>query len=240
MSNTAPAFKPVARIGFFGPNGYHGDRRHGSNLWDAGIRASLEYAEAEAVALPEKIEGKRVSNLLANVDGLVVTGHDACHFRHTDMEELFQYCRKNAIPVLAIDRGMHAMNTAFGGTTMIDMGREAPDMLQHRHPPERGLRHGLVVEEFSRLAKLYGEGEIIVNSEHSQAVGRVARAFKVGARAMDGMVESIETNPEDPWWALGIQWQPACATSSGLDIQIFRCHIEKARARAAAPRARAA
>jgi putative glutamine amidotransferase len=197
-------------------------------------------AEAEAVMLPEKLESKRLSSLLGNVDGLVVTGHDARYNKPTDMEEIFQYCRKHAIPVLAIDRGMHAMNTAFGGTTMTDMPQEAPDMLQHRHPPERGLRHGLVVEPFSRLAKLYGEGEIIVNSEHSQATNRVARAFKVGAKAMDGMVESIETSPDDAWWALGIQWQPACATSSGLDIQIFRCHIEHCRARLAAPKIKAA
>ena len=45
------------------------------------------------------------------------------------------------------------------------------------------------------------------------------------------MVEAIETSPEDPWWALGIQWQPACSTSSGLDIQIFRCMIDFAKAR---------
>jgi gamma-glutamyl-gamma-aminobutyrate hydrolase PuuD len=239
IANTTSG-KLAVRIAVFGPDGYHGDRRHGSGLWDAGIRACLEMAEAEAVMLPEKLESKRLSSLLGNVDGVVVTGHDARYNKPTDMEEIFQYCRKHAIPVLAIDRGMHAMNTAFGGTTMTDMPLEAPDMLQHRHPPERGLRHGLVVEPFSRLAKLYGEGEIIVNSEHSQATNRVARAFKVGAKAMDGMVESIETSPDDAWWALGIQWQPACSTSSGLDIQIFRCHIEHCRARLATPKIKAA
>ena len=71
------------------------------------------------------------------------------------------------------------------------------------------------------LADLYGEGEVVVNSEHRRAVQRVARGFRISASALDGVIEAIEAD-EDDWFALGVQWQPASATASGLDIQLFR------------------
>jgi len=101
------------------------------------------------------------------------------------------------------------------------VGRQVPEALQHRHRPEPGLRHAILVDRGSRLAALYGEGEIVVNSEHRQAIERLAQGFRIGGRALDGVIESIEwQNPN--WHCLGVQWQPASATASGLDIQLFR------------------
>ena len=69
--------------------------------------------------------------------------------------------------------------------------------------------------------------EIVVNSEHRIAVQRVAPNFNVGGTALDGVIESIEHKNES-WFALGIQWQPASASASGLDIQVFRGLIDAA------------
>jgi putative glutamine amidotransferase len=124
---------------------------------------------------------------------------------------------------------MHALNTSHGGTVFFDLPRDLPEALQHRHPPERGLRHAINVIEGTQLAELYGEGEVVVNSEHRRAVQRVARGFRVGAHALDGVIESIEA--EEGWFALGVQWQPASATASGLDIQLFRGLIEACQVR---------
>ncbi len=122
------------------------------------------------------------------------------------------------------------LNTAHGGTVFLDVGREWPEALQHRHPPERGLRHAINVIPNTTLAGIYGEGEIVVNSEHRRAVQRVARGFRASAVALDGVVEAIECERED-WFAMGIQWHPASATASGLDIQVFRGLIAAARRR---------
>src|SRR5439155_6776041 len=98
-----------------------------------------------------------------------------------------------------------------------------------------------VVERRTHLADVYGEGEIVVNSEHRQAICRPARGFRVSARALDGVIEAIESEIED-WFALGVQWRPASATASGLDIQLFRGLVDHARlhqlkpARKSAPR----
>jgi putative glutamine amidotransferase len=80
----------------------------------------------------------------------------------------------------------------------------------------------------THLAAIYGEGEIIVNSEHRRAIQRVARGFRVSARALDGVVEAIEAEQEG-WYALGVQWHPASASASGLDIQLFRGLVDVCR-----------
>jgi len=46
----------------------------------------------------------------------------------------------------------------------------------------------------------------------------------VCATALDGVIEAIEA--DGGWFALGVQWQPASATASGLDIQLFRGLID--------------
>jgi putative glutamine amidotransferase len=101
------------------------------------------------------------------------------------------------------------------------------------------LRHAINVLPDTRLARFYGEGEIVVNSEHRRAVNRVARNFQVCARALDGVVEAIET-VSDSWFAMGVQWHPASGTASGLDIQLFRGLVDECRQRQQAPLAAAA
>ena len=78
--------------------------------------------------------------------------------------------------------------------------------------------------------------QFIVNSEHTRAINTMARGFRVSAAALDGVVEAIECEADD-WFALGVQWHPASASASGLDIQLFRALIDAVAGRvAAAPR----
>ena len=78
----------------------------------------------------------------------------------------------------------------------------------HRHPPEPGLRHAINVLPNTLMAKIYGEGEIVVNSEHRQAIQRVAKGFAATGIALDNVIEAIEHTNEN-WFAVGVQWQPA-------------------------------
>src|SRR5262249_2597557 len=88
----------------------------------------------------------------------------------------------------AIDHGLHALNTSHGGTVYADLPRDLPDALQHRHPPERGLRHAINVLPGTTLAALYGEGEGGVNSEHRRAAhdGGRPHGGRGGRRAVGG------------------------------------------------------
>jgi putative glutamine amidotransferase len=179
--------------------------------------------------MPES--GHAWDDLFLGLDGVVFVGHEKSSARQSANEErLCRWCRDREVPFLGIDRGLHALNVAFGGTLHFDLPRELPNALQHRHPPEPGVRHAITVENGTRLAHLYGEGEIVVNSEHSRAVNKVARGFRVSGRALDGVVEALEAET-DGWFALGVQWNPASGTASGLDIQVFRGLVDACRER---------
>jgi putative glutamine amidotransferase len=217
MQSTSPSI----RIGIFGEDKASCNERHGCGLWPAGVAPSLTAAQASPLVLADR-KGRDWDDLLEGLHGVVLVGHDTASRRYsaTEAEELCAWCHDHKFPLLGIDHGMHALNTSHGGTVFFDLPRDLPESLQHRHPPERGLRHAINVFPGTQLAELYGEGEVVVNSEHRRAVQRVARGFKVGAQALDGVIESIEA--EEGWFALGVQWQPASPTASGLDIQLFR------------------
>jgi putative glutamine amidotransferase len=77
------------------------------------------------------------------------------------------------------------------------------------------LRHPIVVDADSRLAKAYG-GDIdrVVNSIHHQAIDRLAPGFRAVAWAPDGVIEAIE--PDDrSLRVLAVQWHPEKINGEG-------------------------
>lgn len=218
------------RIGIYGQDTVYGNERHGCGLWPAGISACLVAADAEPVSITE-IGDRSWDEVFDGLHGVVLSGHDGDGKRPAaEAEELCMWCNNHHFPLLGIDHGLHLLNTAHGGTVYLDLPRDLPEALQHRHPPERGLRHAINVVSDTILARLYGEGEVVVNSEHRRAVQRVARGFRMCAEALDGVIEAIEGDADD-WFALGVQWHPASATASGLDIQLFRGLVNACRER---------
>jgi putative glutamine amidotransferase len=205
-----------------GPDGSGALPERGWRLWPVGIRGTLTAAGCEPVLLDLPRPDQTWDDLLRDVHGIVLAGGDAdAPGRVEAQEALCLWCRAHRLPLLAIDHGLHTLNAVYGGSLHLDLPRELPEALQHRHPPEPGQRHVINVSPGTRLAAIYGEGEIIVNSEHRRAVQRVARGFRVSARALDGVVEAIESELES-WFGVGVQWHPASASASGLDIQLFR------------------
>jgi gamma-glutamyl-gamma-aminobutyrate hydrolase PuuD len=235
------ATSPAIRIGIYGPEqqSRSGEAR-GCALWAPGYAAAVTAAGATAVPLGNGGPGRSWDELLRDLHGVVLTGSDTDTIRQVaEGERLCQWCRKREMPLLGVDHGLHVLNLANGGTLYLDLPRELPDALQHRHPPEKGLRHAINVLPDTRLAGFYGEGEIVVNSEHRRGINRVARGFRVSGQALDGVVEAIEAVSED-WFAMGVQWHPASGTASGLDIQLFRGLVDFCRQRVEAPLAAAA
>ena len=221
--NSAPP-----RIGIFGQDGAEQHERHGCGLWAAGHSSILTAAGATPVLLGDAAD-RPWADFLEDLHGVILASGEAPRPRHNvEAESLCRWCEKNELPLLAIDTGMHLLNSAFNGTLYNDLPRELPEALQHRHPPERGLRHAIAITPGSRLSQLYGDGEVVVNSEHRRALQRVGRGFAISARALDGVIEAIEAEEEN-WFCVGVQWQPASATASGLDIQLFRGLIDASR-----------
>jgi putative glutamine amidotransferase len=226
---------PLIRIGICGAESASTVALRQRGIWPVGYPGIVAAAGGDPVVLPKPSGRRTWAEILRDVQGVVYAGNNGGSAgSYADEQSLCLHCRDRRIPLLVIDQGLHTLNATFGGSVYLDLARELPEALQHRHPPEPGLRHAIVVERGTRLAGLYGEGEIVVNSEHRQAVCRPARGFRVSARALDGVIEAIEVENDD-WFALGVQWRPASATASGLDIQLFRGLVDHAQERQQKP-----
>jgi putative glutamine amidotransferase len=211
-------------IGILGPEESKISDYRGCSLWAPGYSSTVTAAGANPVPLDPT--QPLCEDMLDDLHGIVFAGSEGNPAHQlAEAERLCEWCRERDLPLLAVDQGLLLLNLAHGGTIYQDLPRELPEALQHRHPPEKGLRHAINVLPDTRLADFYGEGEIVVNSEHRRAINRLARGFLVSARALDGVIEAIETDG-DRWFALGVQWRPASASASGLDIQLFRGLIE--------------
>lgn len=223
---------PTFRIGIYGREEPGADEPRSFALWPVGYTGAVKAAEAIPVWLPEKNPDLSWNEILHEIDGVVFAQSLATTPEQlAEEEELARFCRTHRIPLLAIDSGLHVMNTAFGGLLYESLAKELPEALQHRHPPEKGLRHAINVLRDTILADLYGEGEVAVNSEHRKGIQRLCRGFRVSATALDGVIEAVESEATD-WFAMGVQWRPASTSASGLDIQVFRGLINGCKARA--------
>lgn len=111
-------------------------------------------------------------------------------------------------PIFGICRGIQIMNVAMGGTLYQDLESQYPE-LKIQHPQAtlgQFATHHVELTAGSKLAKLYGQSAIKVNSRHHQAVKAVGKGLKVTAVAPDGVVEGMESTDTDLF--LGVQWHP--------------------------------
>jgi putative glutamine amidotransferase len=103
------------------------------------------------------------------------------------------------LPILAICRGLQALNVARGGT----LHQHVPDHRQEVAGEE--TTHSVRIAPGSRLARVTGAEELEVNSFHHQAVDRLGRGLRVVAWAPDGTVEALEA-PRRAAPLLAVQW----------------------------------
>jgi putative glutamine amidotransferase len=138
---------------------------------------------------------------------------------------LMNLVARRQMPVLAIGVGMQLLNVSQGGNLFLHVPEDLPEALPHldAHDPEH--RHGLSVVPGSLMERVYGEGEIRVNSRHHMAVDEVAPGFVATARCPDGVIEAIECVTGD-WFAVGVQFHPEADSASALDCRIFEEFLE--------------
>jgi putative glutamine amidotransferase len=136
------------------------------------------------------------------------------------------------LPVFGVGVGMQLLNVTMGGNLFLHIPEDLPTALPHKDLQDPAHRHGLSVVPGSLMERVYGDGEIRVNSLHHMAVDEVAPGFVVTARCPDGVIEAIESEIED-WLALGTQFHPEAESASALDLRIFEEFIDGVKARPA-------
>jgi putative glutamine amidotransferase len=112
---------------------------------------------------------------------------------------LYRYAVANAIPVLAICRGLQVINVAQGGTLVQDMSEP------HRHHIEE-----IDVEDSSALGLTNANapaGTVTGSCYHHQAVDQLGADLRVIARSAQGNVEAFELTGAKAWTA-AVQWHP--------------------------------
>ena len=124
------------------------------------------------------------------------------------------------VPLLAVCRGVQAMNVALGGTLVQDITTEVAGALDHvRTDHHDGSAHDVLIESNSLLADLLGSDSAEVNSMHHQAVEAAGENVRVVATAPDGVVEGIEVRGTG--FGLGVQWHPECLGPDDPSFRIF-------------------
>ena len=136
------------------------------------------------------------SNLSPKLRKLVVLTPDGGARDYREMmlvDEVFQQ-RK---PLLAICRGHQVLNVALGGTLIADIPAQLKTRINHRRMDKRCSKvHEVSLTPGSLIAKITGKRTLGVNSTHHQAVDRPADILTVVARSADGVVESLQLQPE--------------------------------------------
>jgi putative glutamine amidotransferase len=133
------------------------------------------------------------------------------------------------MPVFGIGAGMQLLNVAMGGNLLLHIPEDRPGALPHHDPLDPAHRHTLEIVPNSLMERVYGDGELRVNSMHHMAVDEVAPGFEVTARCPDGIVEAIESRIPD-WFAIGTQFHPEADTASALDLRVFEEFVEGVKA----------
>ena len=116
-------------------------------------------------------------------------------------------------PVLGICRGIQVMNAVLGGDLY-------QDIKPFEHLPHNGhwaKVHTVTVRRGTLLSRILGQDTVLVNSQHHQAVDRVAPGFTLAALSEDGIVEAIEK--PDAKFCLGVQWHPEWLSAADPAMQ---------------------
>jgi putative glutamine amidotransferase len=211
----------------------------------AGYYDAVMKAGGVPLIIPPLDEAADLHRVLDLLDGLVFCGgadldprrdgfmlHPTVRMlerRREDFDrQLMEMAAERRLPVFGIGVGMQLLNVSQGGNLYLHIPEDLPKAIPHKDASDPAHRHALEVVQGSIMERIFGEGEIRVNSMHHMAIDEVAPGFRVTARCPDGVIEAIEsTQPE--WFALGTQFHPEADSASALDQRIFEEFLDGVR-----------
>jgi gamma-glutamyl-gamma-aminobutyrate hydrolase PuuD len=197
--------------------------------------ASVESAGGVPVVLP--VQAGAADALVARLDGVVLAGgpdvdpsrYGADRHPRTDPPReardgfelaVLEAAVRRGIPVLAICRGLQALNVARGGTLHQHLGDF--EAVEHHGAGGVYAQRLVKVDPASKLASLLGSDQAAASCHHHQAVDDIGEGLVPVAWADDGTVEALE-DPTLPF-LVGVQWHPEV----GADGSLFRGLVEAA------------
>lgn len=222
---------------------------------DRNVLALVEAAEATPFIVPAVGEQLNITETLAGLDGVLLTGgvsniephrYGGGPSRNGDLHEpmrdattlpLTRAAIDSGVPVFAMCRGMQELNVALGGT-LHQYLHEVPGRFDHRRDRTKPFEvqvmpvHHIAITPGGVLEGVIGVTEATVNSLHGQGVDQPAPGTTVEAVADDSTIEGISVDGARAF-ALGVQWHAEfAATSDPISIALFAAFGDAARERA--------
>lgn len=177
------------------------------------------------------VEGSDWAERLRGIDGVLMPGgadmNPTRYGQEIESDEIYDvddladendlgmvtFALEAGIPVLAICRGLQAVNVARGGTLVQDMATP------HRH-------HVALVTIDAYVAELGLSTNIVEAScYHHQMIDTVGEGLEVIARSAEGYIEAVKI--EAPAWAFGVQWHPEDNYETNLpQAQLFARFVQ--------------
>ena len=137
-------------------------------------------------------------------------------------------CINENKPILGICRGHQVVNIALGGNIYQDMS-DAMLAVHAQTPDGQNRTHPIQVASYTMLGDLYGEGEILVNSTHHQAVRNFGQGLYRTAWDENGVVEGMQ-HASLPIWT--VQFHPERMTGENGEAdgqKIFDFFLDQCR-----------
>ena len=217
------------------------------------LQALIDGADAIPLVIPVMAEHLEIEDLLAQVDGVFLTGSvsnvephhydgepsepGTLHDPQRDAATLPLTLRalQGGVPIMAVCRGFQEVVVALGGT-LHQKVHEVPGYHNHRENPgdplevQYGPSHDVNLVEGGVLHALVGSGRVTVNSLHSQGVARLPTGVTVEAVADDGLIEAFTVNGV-PGFSMAVQWHPEWKTTEDeFSMAIFNAFGDACRA----------
>ncbi len=185
-------------------------------------------------------------SLLMKSSGLVLTGGPDVHpdrygkiwdtarceidpIRDTLEFLLIDKALEMKIPIFAICRGQQIFNVSLGGSLIVDIPDDYPNALTHRCPKSDTCFHHIKISEDSELYKITGVNAGIVNTNHHQAVDRLADSLKVVAFTEDNIIEAYEwIDTTNRSYLIAVQWHPErLDPQNPLSVNLLKVFLQK-------------
>lgn len=223
-------------------------QRGQTGVWDTEMAMLPAYylegvTRAGGIALilpPQQIDSEDARNLLAGLDGLIVTGGrdvEAARYGHQPHEkaekpdrlrdlledELITAAIQMKLPFLGICRGAQMLNVNRGGTLI----QHLPDVVgDNRYLQGEGnfAHMQMSVREGSILSIIFGEQVDNAALYHHQAIDEPGEGLSVVAYSPDGIVQAVEV--EDHPFGVAVQWHPEQTLD---DLRLFEALIAATR-----------
>ncbi len=113
------------------------------------------------------------------------------------------------LPILAVCRGEQIFNVAEGGSLIVDIPSDFDTTVVHKCADPSDCFHEVEIVKGSLLNGITGVLSGMANSNHHQAVDRLADGLAVSARSKDGLIEAFEwADTTGRPFMMAVQWHP--------------------------------